>query len=103
MKSIKFTTHNDLCHGCGICVDTCPTNAIKIRIENGQSKPHLDKNRCVDCGRCLKACAGVGINISEIANEKFGNKGCRKHPYIGTYFFSYSGSVSYQHLTLRPT
>ncbi|MCR4669304.1 MAG: monomeric [FeFe] hydrogenase [Clostridia bacterium] len=45
----------DLCRGCVAhnCKEACPRNAIAID-ERGYS--HIDKARCVECGRCAAAC-----------------------------------------------
>ncbi|HRW11790.1 MAG TPA: 4Fe-4S binding protein [Syntrophomonas sp.] len=40
------------CIGCGICVDTCPVNAILI-IEN---KASIDSSLCLECGLCADIC-----------------------------------------------
>ncbi len=45
----------DLCRGCVAhnCTEVCPRNAIGID-ERGYA--HIDKERCVECGRCATAC-----------------------------------------------
>lgn len=53
----------DLCRGClaHSCREACPRDAIAID-ERGHS--HIDKTRCVECGRCSQACAyGAIINL----------------------------------------
>ena len=45
----------DLCRGClaHSCLDACKLNAIQI---DGKQRAHIDKNKCVECGRCATAC-----------------------------------------------
>ena len=53
----------DLCRGClaHSCREACPRDAIAID-ERGHS--HIDKTRCVECGRCSQACKyGAIINL----------------------------------------
>ena len=44
----------DMCAGCGICVDYCPTGAIR------QEKPAkfylIDDDKCIRCGKCHTVC-----------------------------------------------
>lgn len=51
----------DLCRGCLAhgCVEACKLHAISID-ENHHAK--IDKNKCVDCGRCAKACSYSAIH-----------------------------------------
>lgn len=43
---------NDYCNGCTNCLNRCPTQAI--RIIDGKAK--IIKERCIDCGECLRVC-----------------------------------------------
>ena len=42
----------ELCFGCSLCMNICPTKAIRIR--NGKAK--LIDDRCIDCGECYRIC-----------------------------------------------
>ncbi len=44
--------YQERCTGCGQCVPTCPSQAI--RLEDGKS--HTDRNLCRGCGKCADAC-----------------------------------------------
>ena len=55
---------NDKCLGCGICVDMCPTTALRLGpvlpVARGLLKSDLvgiDQNKCVLCGLCASSCA----------------------------------------------
>ena len=47
------TYHPTVCTECGICADTCPTEAI-IKNENGAL--HVVEELCTVCGACIDAC-----------------------------------------------
>ena len=44
--------NEELCSGCTICMQNCPTQAI--RIIDGKAK--IIKEKCIDCGLCIKVC-----------------------------------------------
>ena len=54
----------DACRGCLAhrCEDVCPKNAITF---DDQQKAHIDKTKCVNCGRCAQVCP-----YSAITNRK---------------------------------
>ncbi|MGD1823216.1 MAG: 4Fe-4S binding protein [Pleomorphochaeta sp.] len=39
-------------HPCPV-VRVCPTKAI---IQKGYAAPYIDKEKCIDCGRCIRFC-----------------------------------------------
>ena len=45
---------NDDCHGCGTCIDVCPTEAIKLA--DSGDKVVTDINKCIKCCACVKIC-----------------------------------------------
>ena len=49
--------NNLSCTGCSVCHVICPVNAIKIELsQDGFYTATLDKQKCIDCGKCLKIC-----------------------------------------------
>lgn len=42
----------DLCLGCGVCLDTCPRDAISI--VSGQAE--INQRRCNQCQACIPSC-----------------------------------------------
>lgn len=46
-----------LCTGCSACAYACPTGAIAMGEDAcGFTYPVVDEDRCVDCGKCMRAC-----------------------------------------------
>ncbi|CCO08980.1 NADH-quinone oxidoreductase subunit NuoF [Desulforamulus hydrothermalis] len=50
---VRYSIDEKMCRGCGLCLKSCPVNAVK-----GERKlPHvIDQSRCVKCGTCLNSC-----------------------------------------------
>ena len=48
---------SDLCAGCGVCVNSCPVDAIDM----STGKAEINQNRCINCGRCFSACPQEAI------------------------------------------
>ena len=47
----------DVCTGCGLCSNVCPTQAICFKAdEEGFVFPVIDDNKCINCARCYKSC-----------------------------------------------
>lgn len=45
------------CCGCRACYNICPTKAIQMSPdEKGFLYPVVDKDKCIDCGLCIKVC-----------------------------------------------
>ena len=47
------------CVGCGLCVDACPVEAI--RLEDDKAK--VDEEKCTECGQCVEECPNEAISI----------------------------------------
>lgn len=47
----------DACYGCQACAQICSHGAITMQAnDEGFLFPHIDVNRCVDCGLCQRTC-----------------------------------------------
>lgn len=56
MNNISVITE-DSCYGCTACSAVCPHDSIKmVSSKKGFYIPQLDKDKCLDCGLCLKSC-----------------------------------------------
>ena len=45
--------NQELCDGCGACVEECPVDAIQL---DGNGSAVIDQAECVRCGQCHDAC-----------------------------------------------
>jgi len=96
MKNIAETVRKGLCLGCGVCQDMCPKGCIEI-VHGRTNVPRVDTKACIECGKCLKACAGLGININEKAHALFDGKEIKESVYLGRYAACYKGySTDYE-------
>ncbi len=58
--------NHDLCLGCSHCMQSCPTEAIRIRA----GKASISDNICVDCGECYRVCP---VNAIYVQQDDFHN------------------------------
>lgn len=48
------------CSGCSLCSLLCPKHSIKMKPDaEGFLQPVIDKNTCIDCGRCYNNCPHI--------------------------------------------
>lgn len=59
----------DKCHGCTSCISHCPTEAI--RVKNGKAK--IIKERCIDCGECIRVCRSHAKKAAADGFDMLGN------------------------------
>ncbi len=59
-KTKKNAVVSNQCVACGVCMQVCPFEAIRI-YKGIQAKVDLEK--CVGCGKCAKACPASVIEI----------------------------------------
>ena len=58
----------DLCTGCGMCVDICPTDAIELGSEQTAQR---NADRCLGCGLCARSCPEEAILLKEGLRKVF--------------------------------
>lgn len=92
-NNINIVTKYNLCTGCGICEDLCPTHSIRIERKNGENHPTIDKVSCLSpsCGTCLKVCPGLGIKLNSLAKDIYSEPTINQDKYIGKYVSLYTG------------
>lgn len=63
---------NQYCYGCGNCANVCPTGAISmVENEEGFLMPHIDLEKCIQCGACDRQCVYLNVaqNEADIKEE----------------------------------
>jgi heterodisulfide reductase subunit A len=53
-EPITVQTDENLCFGCGLCVDVCPYDARELNVEKGIAE--VNEVLCEGCGACASAC-----------------------------------------------
>lgn len=54
--------NQELCVGCGTCVENCPVDAIEL---NGDEKAERNPDYCIGCGICARVCPEGAISMLE--------------------------------------
>ena len=58
-KTVDVVPENR-CSGCGGCKNICPVDAVSLEENDlGYLLPKVDKEKCIQCGLCLKGCPAV--------------------------------------------
>lgn len=69
---------NENCHGCGLCVDVCPTDAIHLSTDYVIS---TEAEKCVKCCACVKVCPnGARIFKTPYTEKLHVNFSARREP-----------------------
>jgi Na+-translocating ferredoxin:NAD+ oxidoreductase subunit B len=58
---------SEVCSGCGVCVDRCQMNAIKLDEQSGLST--IDLDRCIGCGNCVASCPSEALKLVKKEKE----------------------------------
>ena len=64
MVAVPYIDEN-LCTGCGICLDACPQGAISLEGFTARIDPEL----CTDCARCVDVCVTEAISAPQTPAE----------------------------------
>ncbi len=91
--NIQYTVKNNLCTGCGVCEDICPTHSISMHLINNEWKPKIKKETCINekgCKKCFDVCSGHGINLLAFTKRTF-EHAQKEDKYVGRYLSTYTG------------
>lgn len=90
IKNIQEISRQHLCVGCGTCTVICPTNAIKICLnDRGFHEAVVDNSRCTACKLCLEVCPSHVIDFDEMNDFVFNKRASDN--LIGNYIRFYVG------------
>lgn len=56
----------ELCDGCGVCVQTCPLNAITMK----EGKAEINPFMCTGCGACIPVCPREAIDFKNSTTKQ---------------------------------
>lgn len=67
----RINSFDDQCTGCGACMSICPKKCIKFkRNDEGFDIPIIDKEVCIECGKCKTVCAAGNRKINGVSDDK---------------------------------
>lgn len=70
-KAISISFKKE-CTGCTACANICPEHCIKMVEDNeGFVYPHIDSNKCINCGLCSLTCPVKNIRKPETVCKAF--------------------------------
>ena len=66
----NVTFNEDLCKGCGLCVDACPKKILRLSPERINVKGHhpaemTDQEKCIACAFCATMCPVCVITVEK--------------------------------------
>ena len=64
----RLTFKEELCKGCGLCVEACPQHIVELDqdtiTEKGYHPAHcIDQSKCTGCISCATMCPDVAITV----------------------------------------
>jgi|SaaInlStandDraft_1057018.scaffolds.fasta_scaffold02573_10 coenzyme F420 hydrogenase subunit beta len=103
---IRHVVNNDLCTGCGVCTNACPTKSIEMKwSDTGFLIPELNNEPCDSNGSCLTVCPfdpttdDLKKNEDYLSNIYVSNNESLKNNKIGSYTKTYAGHSNNYRLT----
>ena len=64
----NVTFNEDLCKGCGLCVDACPKKILRLspeRINVHHPAEMTDQEKCIACAFCATMCPDCVITVEK--------------------------------------
>lgn len=64
------TVHQDVCKGCGLCVDACPKKIMELDTKTLNKKGYhpahcKSPEDCIGCAFCATMCPDVAITVEK--------------------------------------
>ena len=69
-KEYEIKVYEEICDGCKLCVEFCPTDVLAIDLDNFNSRMlhyvhTVDLNACTGCKQCERICPTASIYVLE--------------------------------------
>ncbi len=61
ISSLKAIVNPEMCIGCGICQEICPTGSITV-----DGVAMIDQSHCIGCGHCVSECPKGAISLGPV-------------------------------------
>lgn len=69
--TVLKVVNEENCSGCGACEGVCPKDAIHLKKNiEGFLVPNVNRNKCINCGLCLKKCTSVNPVYKNVTEPK---------------------------------
>ena len=69
-EAVTAFVNEDMCAGCGMCVDVCPFGAIELQSKDEKTVAHVTIAQCKGCGLCGATCPSSAIAINHFKDEQ---------------------------------
>lgn len=56
LGEVVASVDQDVCIGCGACVDSCQFNAVTLVVKDGKTVAEVNEAMCKACGTCVASC-----------------------------------------------
>jgi heterodisulfide reductase subunit A len=70
MEPLVSSVNEDLCRGCGTCVDVCEFGALSLRNQDGIMLATVNEALCKGCGTCATFCPTNAIDIQHFRDRQ---------------------------------
>ena len=57
---VTLEAHPDKCTGCGICIEVCPREVLRM---SDRKVSIIDRDACIECGACSRNCSFEAITV----------------------------------------
>ena len=70
LEPLLAKVNTDLCQWCGLCMETCPFDAVEIVIVHGKEVAHIKEVSCKGEGACVPICPKNAIDVEGYTSKQ---------------------------------